>query len=224
MKVVRKTYRRDVSFGIMIIIFGVVFFLADQLFEKKQPHLDGFIDLNFGKSLVSVAVIVMALIMWEEILFHVHIKPVGDGLIFRNHGTKLKFQGVIYLIIPAIIVFLYLNYEVSAFRFFSWAAVVALLPVAGKLMSGIKNYNDFLKLTGTSIQYKNNQLEGTYALSDISSIRLIKDEGKVLHKISLERTAGDSITIDLDEMELEDFYESINEYITEHYAHLLNKK
>lgn len=221
MKVVRKTYRRDVSFGLMVIIFAVVFFLAGQLFEKHQPNVRGLIDLNLGRSLVSVAVIVMVLILWEEILFHVHIKPVDDGLLFRNHGTKLKVQILIYLIIPVIIVFLYLTYEVSAFRFFGWAAVCTLLPIIGKLRSGIKNYNDFLKLTGNSIQYKNNQEEGTFALSEVSAIQLIKDEGNVLHKVKLDRKGGEPVTIDLDEMELEDYYESINEYIVEHYAHLL---
>ena len=221
MKVVRKTYRRDVSFGLMVIIFSVVFFLAGQLFEKHQPNLGGFIDLNFGKALVSIAVVVMILILWEEILFHVHIKPVDDGLIFRNHATKLKFQVMIYLIIPLIIGFLYINYQLNVFRFFSWAIVVTGLPVIGKLMSGIKNYNDFLKLTVSAIQYKNNELQGTYLLSDVRRIVLIKDDGHVLHKLKLELATGNPVTIDLDEMELEDFYEAINKYIDVHYPHLL---
>jgi len=221
MKVVRKTYRRDVSFGLMVIIFSVVFFLAGQLFEKHQPNLGGFIDLNFGKALVSIAVVVMILILWEEILFHVHIKPVDDGLIFRNHATKLKFQVMIYLIIPLIIGFLYVNYQLNVFRFFSWAIVVTGLPVIGKLMSGIKNYNDFLKLTVSAIQYKNNELQGTYLLSDVRRMVLIKDDGHVLHKLKLELATGNPVTIDLDEMELEDFYEAINKYIDVHYPHLL---
>lgn len=221
MKVVRKSYRRDVSFGLMVIIFSVVFFLAGQLFEKHQPHLGGFIDLNFGKALVSIAVIVMILILWEEILFHIHIKPVDDGLIFRNHATKLKFQALIYMVIPLIIVFLYVNYQVNVFRFFSWAIVVTGLPVIGKLKSGIKNYNDFLKLTVSTIQYKNNELEGTYPLSDLRRIVLIKDDSHVLHKLKLELASGDPVTIDLDEMELEEFYEAINKYIDEHYQSLL---
>ncbi|MGE0588930.1 MAG: heavy metal transporter [Cyclobacteriaceae bacterium] len=221
MKVVRRTYRRDVSFGLMVIVFAVVFFLAGQLFEKHQPNVNGLINLDLAKGLISLAVIVMVLIVWEEILFHVHIKPVEDGLIFRNHGTKLKVQAMFYLIIPVIIVFVYLNFNVNTFRFFGWALVVAGLPVVGKLMSGIKNYNDFLKLTGSAIQYKNNELEGTYQLAEIKQIHLVKDKRDVLHKMKVELTGGNTVTIDLDEMELEDFYESINEYIVEHYALLL---
>jgi len=222
-KIIRATYRRDVSFGVMVIIFAVVYFLSDQLFEKNQPPMEGLVNLVFGKVLVCIAVLVMVLILWEEILFHVHIKPVDDGLLFRNHGTKLKFQLLLYLIIPVIVVFLYLTYEVSVFRFFSWAVVCVILPVVAKLRSGIKNYNDFLKMTGSVIQYKNNQLHGTYALAEVQHIRLIKDQGNVLHKISLDLISGATITIDLDEMELEDFYEAINEYIVEHYVPLLNK-
>lgn len=221
MKVIRRTYRRDVSFGLMVIVFAVVFFLAGQLFEKHQPHVNALMNLNMAKGLISLAVIVMVLIVWEEILFHVHIKPVDDGLIFRNHETKLKVQAMFYLIIPVIIVFVYLNFNVNTFRFFGWAVVVAGLPVVGKLMSGIKNYNDFLKLTGNAIQYKNNELEGTFSLAEIKQIHLVKDKRDVLHKMKLELASGNTVTIDLDEMELEDFYESINEYIVEHYVHLL---
>ncbi|MCB0487492.1 MAG: heavy metal transporter [Cyclobacteriaceae bacterium] len=221
MKVVRRTYRRDVSFGLMVIVFAVVFFLAGQLFEKHQPNVNELMDVNLAKGLVSLAVIVMVLIVWEEILFHVHIKPVDDGLLFRNHGTKLKVQAMFYLIIPVIIVFVYLNFNVNTFRFLAWAVVVAGLPVVGKLMSGIKNYNDFLKLTGGAIQYKNNELEGTYQLTEVKQIHLVKDKRDVLHKMKVELSGGNTVTIDLDEMELEDFYESINEYIVEHYAQLL---
>ncbi len=122
-KIIRKTYRKDVSFGVLVIIFSVVYFLADQLFETHNSHIGVAGNFVWGKLLVCAAVLVMVLILWEEILFHVHIKPVDDGLLFRNHGTKLKFQVLLYLFIPAVILFLYLNYDVSAFRFYSWAGV-----------------------------------------------------------------------------------------------------
>lgn len=222
-KIIRSTYRRDVSFGILVIIFAVVFFLADQLFEKHPLHAEGSINVYVARGLVSAVVIIMILIMWEEILFNVHMKPVENGFVFRNHGTKLRFQALIYLTIPAIITFLYLNYEVSAFRFFGWAVVCAGLPIIGKLKSGIKNYNDHLTLTTKSIEYKNNDLQGTLQLSEITRIELIKDTDRVLHKVRLILREGQSVTIDIDEMELHDFYEVIEEYITLFYARLLVK-
>ncbi|MGE0773325.1 MAG: heavy metal transporter [Cyclobacteriaceae bacterium] len=221
-KIIRASYRRDLSFGILVIIFAVVFFLAEQLFEKHLFHQEGWFSLNLARALAGMAVILMILIMWEEILFNVHVKPVDDhGFIFRNHGTKLKSQALIYLIIPVIIVFLYFNYRVSAFRFFGWAAVVGILPIIGKLKSGIRNYNDYLKLTVKMIEYKNNDLHGTFALSEVKQIVLIKDRDKVLHKVRLMLAAGPTVTIDIDEMELHDFYEVIEEYITLYYAPLL---
>jgi len=223
-KIIRKTYRRDISFGVMVIIFAGVYFLSDQLFESNFSRLGGFEDLIFGKLLVCAAVLIMVLIVWEEILFHVHIKPVEGGLLFRNHGTKLKFQILLYLVIPLIIAFLFINYEISAFRFYSWAGVCAVVPVFTKLRSGIRNYNDFLLLKEDAIQYRNNQLQDTFELDEVRQIKLVKDEWNVLHKLSIELKSGSSTKIDLDEMELEDFYESINQYLTEHYEHLIRKE
>ena len=163
----------------------------------------------------------MILILWEEILFPVTIKPEGDGLIFRNHRTKLKIQALFFLSIPAIIVFLFLNYEINTFRFFGWAAVNTGLPILGKLISGINNYNDFLTLTSSYIEYKNNELEGKFEVCDIQSIHINKDDKGLHQKLVLEFKSSESVTIDMDEMELEDFYESIDEYIAEHYKSLL---
>lgn len=216
-KIIRKTLPRDISVGVLVIIFAIVFFLAGQLFEKNQPNIEQFTSIYLGEFLVSTAVIVMILILWEEILFPVKIKPDGDGLLFRNHATKLIVQALIYLIIPAIVVFLALTYKVSPFRFYGWAAVCTILPVVGKLVSGINNYNDFLKLTTSSIAYKNNEKEGVIELKDIQQIRMIKDDSNDLQKLELNLTSGAPITIDLDEMELEAYYESIEEYITTHY-------
>jgi hypothetical protein len=96
------------------------------------------------------------------------------------------------------------------------------VPVAGKLISGIKNYNDFLKLTDDTIEYKNNEEEGVLHVKDIQQIILIKDETNVLHKIQLIMT-NNEVTIDLDEMELEAYYKTIEEYMAIHYSSLPTK-
>lgn len=219
-KTIRKTYPRDFSIGVLIIIFTCVFFLAGQLFEKHQPNLNGYLNMYVAYFLVSLAVLIMILILWEESLFPVTIIPEGDELIFRNHRTKLKIQALIFLSIPVIITFLFLNYEVKTFRFFGWAAVCAGLPILAKLISGINNYNDFLTLTSSYIEYKNNELEGKINISEVKSIELTKDEKGLHQKLILNMKTGDPLTIDMDEMELEDFYEAIDEYISEQYKSL----
>ena len=221
-KTIRKTYPRDFSIGVLAIIFVIVFFLSGQLFVK-QPEV-GFSSIYLGEFLVSAAVVIMVLIMWEDILFPLTIKPVDDGLLFRNHQTKLMVQVAIYLTIPTIVLFLYLTYEVSTFHFFAWAAVCLILPVVGKLVSGINNYHDFLKLTGTEIQYKNNEKEGIFSMKDVHRIQLVKDDSDLLQKLELKLTSGDPVTIDLDEMELEDFYDSIEEYVSNHYQAWLENR
>ena len=95
------------------------------------------------------------------------------------------------------------------------------LPILGKLISGINNYNDFLTLTSSYIEYKNNELEGKFEVSDIQSMHINKDDKGLHQKLVLEFKSSESVTIDMDEMELEDFYESIDEYIAEHYKSLL---
>lgn len=220
-KIIRKTYPKDFSFGVLFIIFSIVFLLAGQLFEDYQPNLGGIVNIYFADVLVGFAVLVMVLILWEEILFPVKIKPEDDGLIFRNHRTKLMIQVLIYLTIPIIIVFLYFTFEVNPIRFWIWAGACLSLPVVGKLISGINNYNDYLKLTDDFIEYKNNQKEGRFYLKEIENIVLIKDSSKVLHKLKLELNTTNNVLIDLDEMEIEVFYQAIDEYISHHYKELV---
>ncbi|XOV93596.1 MAG: heavy metal transporter [Bacteroidota bacterium] len=220
-KIIRKTYPKEISIGILIIIAVVTFFLSGQLFEKRQPEFAEALTIYFGEFLVTLTVMLMVLILWEEILFPVHIKPEDDGLVFRNHRTKLKIQAVIYLIIPLIVVFIYMTYNVSVYHFFGYAAVVMLLPVIGKLVSGINNYNDFLKMTSHEIQYKNNEKEGTFLFSEISKLKLIKDNDNILSKLLVEFKSGEPVTIDLDEMELDAYYEAIEEYVTTNHKPLL---
>ena len=162
----------------------------------------------------------MALILWEEFLFPVRIKPVEDQIIFRNHFTKLKTEILIYCIIPVIVAYIYFNYDIRPVGFFIWAAICIITP-AGKLFSGLKNYNDFLKLTNDTIEYKNNEKEGVLRVSDIREMHLIKDEGKVLHKVNVVMADNRHVLIDLDEMELEAYFQTIEIFVKGHYGDLI---
>ena len=221
-KIIRKTYPRDFSTGVIVIIFALVFFLAGQLFDSHQSQEEGFICQYLDDFLVSVAVIIMVLILWEEILFPVTIRPEDGGLLFRNHKRKLIIQGLIYLWIPTIVVFLFLTYNVNEFRFFIWAGVVIILPIIGKLTSGINNYNDYLKLTPDLIEYKDNDLEGSFRLQELHQLCIHKDEHGDLHQLELKLHSSGSIFIQIHQMELEDFYEAIEEYIQKQYASLVS--
>lgn len=220
-RIIRKTYPKDFSLGILAIIFVLVFFLSGQLFEKRQPEYEGFINIYMAEFLVSSAVTIMILILWEEILFPVSIKPEDGGLVFRNHKRKLVIQALIYLLIPAIVIFLFLTYNVNDFRFFIWAGVVIVLPIAGKLISGINNYNDFLKLTPDFIEYKDNEMEGRFNVAEIQKIRILKDDHDEIRQLELNLHSSSPITINIFQMELEDFYDSIEEYINKNYKNLL---
>jgi hypothetical protein len=144
-------------------------------------------------------------------------------MVFRNHRSKLKKQALIFALIPIIFIAVYVLYSVNLFGFIVWAAICIILPIAGKLISGIKNYNDFLKLTDNTIEYKNNEKEGVYELKNVKQILLIKDENKVLHKIQLILISGQPVLIDLDEMEVEAFYVSIDEYLNTHHKNLVQE-
>jgi hypothetical protein len=222
-KTIRPTYPKEFSVGILILIFALSLFLSSQIFKVAHQEADGGPNVYIGMVLISVAVIIMLLILWEELLFPVKVKPSADGVEFRNHSTKLKTQLLIYCIIPVIFVAVYVMYEVEHVRFFIWAAICIVLPVVGKLLSGIKNYNDFLRLTNRTIEYKNNEKHGVFALTDLQQITLVRDERKVLHKIQLLTTNQSSVMIDLDEMELEAFLGSIDKFVTANYKNLLSK-
>ncbi len=170
----------------------------------------------FGMVLAGIAIVIMALIVWEEFLFPVRIKPIEDEIIFRNHFTKLKTQVLIYCTIPVIVGFIYFNYEVNYFWFIIWAAICMFSP-AGKLVSGLKNYNDFLKLTNNAIEYKNNKKEGVLRVPEIQEIFLIRDEANVLQKVQVLMQNSSLVIIDLDEMELDAYYQTIDEFINRHY-------
>lgn len=218
-KIIRPRYPVEFSVGLLLLIFGLSLFFSHEIFRIPGVHPDE--RMYFGMFLVSSAIIIMLLVLWEEFLFPVKVKAIEKGLVFRNHRNKLKVQALIYIIIPVIFVFIYLNYQVNLVPFVVCAAICILAPVMGKLISGIKNYNDFLKLTKESIEYKNNKEVGSFVLTDIREIVLIKDERNVLHKIQLFTNANHEVTIDLDEMELEEYYHSINKFISVYYRNLL---
>jgi len=220
-KVIRHTYPLEFSIGLLMLIFALSSFLSSQIFKVSWHEIMDGNDVVFGMASVGLAVVIMALILWEEFLFPVHLKPTADEVVFRNHLTKLKTQLLIYLIIPTIFVFLFFKYEVNHIRFFIWAGVCIVTPVVGRLLSGIKNYNDFLKLTNDAIEYKNNEEEGVLQVKEIKQIELIKDENNVLHKVQVLMSNGSHVTIDLDEMELEAYYQTIDQFIKGHYKDLV---
>jgi hypothetical protein len=222
-KIIRPTYPVEFSIGLLLLIYALSTFLCLQFFEVKWRDVLNGNGPMFAMLLPGVAVVIMALILWEEFLFPVRLKPTADEIVFRNHFTKLKTQALIYCAIPAIIAFIYFNYEVDHVRFFIWAAICLVAPVAGKLISGIKNYNDFLKLTNDAIEYKNNEKEGVLPVQDIQQIILIKDESKVLHKIQVQMQNNIHVIIDLDEMELEAYYKTIDQFIKGHYKKLVKQ-
>jgi hypothetical protein len=222
-KIIRQRYSIEFSIGILLLIFALSLFLSSQIFEIRRPQLNEGKNIYLGMFLVSSAVIVMLLVLWEEFLFPIKIKPEEKGFIFRNHRNKLKTQLLIYCTIPIIFVFVYLEYEVNLIRFLVWASICIIVPVAGKLISGIRNYNDFLKLSHDTIEYKNNEKAGVFPLKDVQNITLLKDERNVLHKIQVIMKDNNQVIIDLDEMELEAFISSIDRFMTVHYKSLLKE-
>jgi hypothetical protein len=223
-KVIRHTYPKEFSVGMLLLIFVLSSFLSSQIFNVSWRVIMSGGSAALGMALVGTAVVIMALILWEEILFPVHIKPKEDEVVFRNHVTKLKTQVLIYFLIPIIFGFIYFYYEVNHVRFFIWALVCTVVPVVGKLKSGIKNYNDFLKLTNDTIEYKNNEKEGVLRVKEIQRITLINDESDVLHKVQVSMSNGNQILIDLDEMELDAYLNTIQTFIIGHYKTLVSPR
>ena len=218
MKVIRPTYPKELSIGLLLLIFVIAFFLSGQIFSETATEAG--IREYIGMFLVSCAVIVMVLVLWEEFLFPIRIKPTDAGAEFRNHRNKLRIQVMIYCLIPVIFATVYLVYNVDPVRFFIWAAICVGAPLAGKLISGINNYNDFLKLTNDVIEFKNNEKMGVFAVKEVDQITLVRDQRGVLHRI-LVSVKGTEVVIDTDEMELEAYYATIDEFIRVHYGNLV---
>lgn len=222
-KLIRKTYPKEVSIGLLLLVFVITAFLSHQIFEGRAALLNEGKNTYLGAVMVGSAVVIMMLVLWEEFLFPIHVKLDTDRVVFSNHRSKLKKQAGIFLLIPIIFAAIYVLYAVNLIGFIIWAGICIVSPIVGKLISGIKNYNDFLALTDGTIEYKNNEKEGVYELKNVKQIVLIKDETKVLHKIQLILASGQIVLIDLDEMEIEAFYVSIDEYLNQHYKTLVRE-
>lgn len=216
-KIIRPTYPLNFSIGLLLLIFMLSTFISFEIFDTTWHAIMAGDGPIFGMGLSGIAIVIMALILWEEFLFPVRIKTVEDEIIFRNHFTKLRTQVLIYCAIPAIVVYLYFKYDVSPVAFFIWATICTGAPVAGKLISGVKNYNDFLKFTNETIEYKNNEKEGVLLVRDIRKVLLTKDEAKGLHKVKVLMSNNTEVIIDLDEMELDAYYQTIEVFIKAHY-------
>lgn len=218
-KTIRKTYPLEVSIGLLLLIFGTTFFLSGQLFSNSPNEQHG-LGAYTGMFLVSCAVLVMVLVLWEEILFPIRIKPTDASADFRNHRTKLKIQVLIYSVIPAIFVLLYLTYDVDLIRFSILAAICIASPLVGKLISGVRNYNDFLRLTADTIEYRNNDKTGLFRAAGLESITLVRDQRGALHRILVSENGNETV-IEIDEMELEAYFATIDEFIRVHYGDLV---
>lgn len=216
-KLIRKTYPKEVSIGLLLLVFVITAFLSHQIFEGRAAVLNEGKNTYLGAVMIGSAVVIMMLVLWEEFLFPVHVKFEGKAVVFSNHRSKLKKQMAIFLLIPVIFAAVYVLYAVNIIGFIIWAGICIISPIAGKLISGIKNYNDFLKLTDDTLEYKNNEKEGVYELKNVQQIVLMKDETNILHKIQLVLTSGQAVLIDLDEMEIDAFCVSIDEYFNAHY-------
>ena len=111
-------------------------------------------------------------------------------------------------------------FNINFIQFIIWAGACIIVPIVAKIFSGIKNYNDFLKLSLNEIEYKNNEKEGKFRLSQVRSLSIIKDSHNVLSKLKVSLAEGEVI-IDLDEMELEAYYDTIEDFLHKTYKNLL---
>lgn len=191
------------------------------MFGVSFKDLLGWHYAYLGMILIGLATSVMVLIVWEEMLFPVKAHKVKGGLIFRNHQTKLKTQILLYCAIPVIFVFIYFQYEVKLFQFIVWALICAVPPVVEKLVSGVNNFNDYLQLTSKNIEYKNNEKEGKFEISDLQHVAIHNEADLISKKIELLLKTNETVVIDLHEMELDAFYNSIDNFINKKYHHLL---
>ena len=118
-KIIRPTYPKEFSVGLLLLMFITSCFLAQQIFVVSihDLKLDENNHIYFGMFLVSSALIIMILIMWEEILFPVRLKEIDGGIVFRNRQTKLRTQVIMYCCIPLIFIYVYLEFDVKLFRF-----------------------------------------------------------------------------------------------------------
>ncbi|HEY0656262.1 MAG TPA: heavy metal transporter [Chryseosolibacter sp.] len=221
-KIIRPTYPLEFSIGLLLLIFLLSAFISFEIIDTTWHSIMKGEGPILAMVLCGTVVVILALILWEEFLFPVRLKPMEDEIVFRNHFTKLRSQVFIYLLIPVLIAVVYAMYDVHPVAFSIWAAICIFTP-AGKLFSGIKNYNDFLKFTDHTIEYRNNDKEGILLVKDIHEMQLIRDEAQVVHKVKVIMSDGKYVLIDLDEMELEAYLQTIESFIKNHYGILVKE-
>ncbi|HWZ23553.1 MAG TPA: hypothetical protein VNW06_12910 [Cytophagaceae bacterium] len=219
---VRPTYPPGVNFVILAFMFFIASFSSYEMFDVRVHNPHHLKNAFFGIVLVGVSVVLMTMIIWEEILFHIKVKEITGGLIFRNQRKKTKMQVLLFLPIPAIFTFVYQEYDLKVSHFMIWAAVCIVLPAIEIVVSGINSHRNYLKLTGRMIKYKNNKKEGCFNTKDIQNITVVKEK-KFITKIQLLFANNDQVVIDLEEMHLHEFYDSIYKFIKIHYKHLLKE-
>jgi len=220
---IRPTFPMPLTILLVILIFIVTGIFSRHIFDIQFQHAEERRAALLGMFLIGVACTLVMLILWEEILFPIKIKELDNGIKMSNHKLKLRVQVLLYLGIPLIFGFIYLNYHLNGIEFYIWFAACMAIPLVTKLLSGINNYNDFLRLTSTEIEYKNNEKEGSYSLDTVKYIRIVKDKHDFLSKIIVGLNNSTELTIDVDEMELEAYYEAITKFITENYQPLLKQ-
>ncbi len=222
-KLIRPVYPIEISGIIVCFLLLITFLFSNHIFNIRfhLHNAEKYKAAYGGMFLISIAAVTAMLIIWEEILFPVVIKEYQDSLKVRNRSRKLQVQALMYLIILVIFAFIYFNYKVVTFHFIAWMSVCLIAPLVSKLVGGIKNYNDFLTLSTSEIEYKNNEKEGKFLLAKIKHMCIIKDGDNILSKLKLVMNNDTEVTIDLDEMELEAFYDTIQNFIQRTYKNLL---
>lgn len=223
-KLIRPTYPVQFSIALLALIFIISSLLSYQIFTVPFHDLNENKSVYLGMFLVGAAVVIMLLILWEEFLFPIKVKQIRGGMIFRNHRTKLKTQLLIFCSIPAIFIFIFLNYEINFFRFIICAAICVIAPLVEKIASGLNNYNDYLKLTNERIEYKDNEKEGSFEVKDIRKIEIIKDGSRAIKEIHLKLKSNDPVVVNLDKMELDAFYDTIYLFMITRYRYMLEEK
>ena len=221
-KLVRPVYPLEISAIIVGLVFLLTSFFSYHIFNihfhlgDAEEHKAAYI----GMFLIGVAAVIATLIVWEEILFPVVIKLNQHSLIVRNHRKKLQMQAILYIVMLSIYAFIYFTYTVNMYYFTLWLSVCMLAPLVQKLGSGIRNYNDYLELSSSEIEFKNNKKHGKFLLDKVQYIRIIRDHDNILSKLKLGMNNSE-VTIDLDEMELDAYYETIQDYLQRTYKNLL---
>ncbi len=81
-KVIRHTYPKEFSIGMLMLIFVLSSFLSSQIFNVSWRVFMSISHVTAGMALVGGAVVIMVLILWEEFL----IFPVQHQISKRRRG------------------------------------------------------------------------------------------------------------------------------------------